>query len=251
MTRMIPFIPSYFYFISIILQVICVVHCIRRGSEQKWIYLIVFLPGIGCLIYFFMEILPARRNINWQGGLDSLLVSSSARIKRLENNLRFANTFNNRILLADAYKAVGRMDEAIELYSTSLTGAFTENEYVISKLISAYFETKQYEPLILAARKIYKAPQFTRSEAHLLYARALDITGDKEGAEREFKRMKGRFADFAARYQYGLFLQREGREKEAREILDDIVAEAPHLSPRERRYNRTWIQKSKEELTRV
>src|SRR6185312_2881083 len=126
---MIPFIPSYFYFISIILQVICVVHCLRGGSEQIRIYLIVFLPGIGCLIYFFLEILPARRNINWQGGLDSLLVSPSGRIRRLENNLRFANTFNNRILLADAYKAVGRLDEAIELYSSFLAGAFTENEY--------------------------------------------------------------------------------------------------------------------------
>ena len=248
---MIPFIPSYFYFISVALQAICVIHCLRRGAEQRWIYLIVFLPVVGCIAYFFTEILPARRNINFQGGLDTLFVSPAGRIKRLETNLRFADTFNNRILLADAYKAAGRIDEAIELYSTSLTGAFTENEYVISKLISAYFETKQYEELILLARRIYQAPQFGRSEAHLFYARALDITGDKEGAEKEFKKMKGRFADFAARYQYGLFLQREGRAKEAREILDDIVTEALHLSPRERRHNRTWIQKSKEELTRA
>ena len=248
---MIPFIPSYYYYISIALQAICVIHCLRRGAEQKWIYLIVFLPVVGCIAYFYTEILPARRNVNWQGGLDFLFVSPAGRIKRLEANLRFTDTFNNRILLADAYRAAGRMDEAIELYSTSLTGAFSENEYVISKLISAYFETRQYEKLILLARKIYTVPQFARSEAHLFYARALDITGDKEAAEKEFKRMKGRFADFAARYQYGLFLHREGREKEAREILDGIVAEAPHLSPRERRYNRTWIQKSKEELPRV
>lgn len=249
MFRMLPsYLPGYLYYISIGLQIICVIHCLRKGSEQRWIWAIIFLPVIGCIAYFFTEILPARQAGNLQAGLGSLFVSPAGRVRRLEENLRFADTFNNRVLLADAYKAAGRMEEAIELYTSSLTGAFTENEYVINQLISAYFETKQYPELILLARKIYKRPQFARSEAHLLYARALDNTGDKEGAEMEFKRMKGRFADFAARYQYSLFLQREGREKEAQVMLEDIVGEAHHLSSRERRSNRTWIQKSKEEL---
>jgi hypothetical protein len=252
MFRMLPMIPGYYYYISLVLQGICVIHCLRRGkSDQKWIWLIVFLPLIGCIAYFFTEIFPLNRTGNWSNNLGSLLVSPAARIKRLEANLHFADTFNNRILLANAYRIVGRTEEAIELYSTSLTGAFSENEYVISALISAYFETKQYDELILLARKIYKTPQFARSEAHLFYARALDLTGDKEGAEKEFKRMKGRFADFEARYQYGLFLQREGREQEAFEVLDDIVREAPHLSPRERRSSRTWILKAKEELKKA
>jgi len=248
MFRMLPFLPGYFYYISIALQIICVIHCLRKGAEQRWIWLIVFLPYIGCIAYFFTEILPATQTGNLQTGLASLFISPAGRIRRLEENLRFADTFNNRILLADAYKTAGRTQEAIELYTSSLTGAFTENEYVINQLISAYFETKQYPELIFLARKIYKRPQFARSEAHLLYARALDITGDKEGAEMEFKRMRGRFADFAARYQYSLFLQREGREKEAQDMLKDIVEEAHHLSSREKRSNRTWIQKSKEGL---
>lgn len=245
---MLPFFPGYFYYISIGLQIICVIHCLRKGTEQRWIWLIIFIPVIGCLAYIFTEVSPAGRTGAGQTGLSSLFMSPAGRIRRLEQNLHFANTFNNRILLADAYKAAGRTEEAIDLYSSSLTGAFTENEYVINQLISAYFETKQYPELILWARKIYKRPQFARSEAHLLFARALDITGDKEGAETEFKRMKGRFADFQARYQYSLFLQREGREKEAREMLKDIVGEAYHLSSRERRSNSTWIQKSREEL---
>ena len=248
---MLPFIPGYFYYISIGLQIICVIHCLRTRADQKWIWLIIFLPYIGCLAYLFTEIIPAGRTGNWQTGLGSLFISPAGRIRRLEQNLHFANTFNNRIMLADAYKAAGRLEEAIDLYTSSLTGAFTENEYVINQLISAYFETKQYPELILLARKIYKRPQFARSAAHLSYARALDLSGDKEGAETEFKRMKARFADFEARYQYGLFLQREGREKEARDVLQDIVSEAPHLSSRERRSNSTWIQKSREELKRV
>jgi hypothetical protein len=195
--------------------------------------------------------IPRRNTGDWKGDLGSLLMSPAGRIRRLEENLSFANTFNNRVLLANAYLTVGRTEEAIELYQTSLTGAFTENEYAIGRLIEAYFTTQRYAELIALARKIYKSPQFARSKAHLLYARALDLSGDKEGAEVEFKKMKGRFADFEARYQYGLFLQRAGRDEEAQVLLEDIVKEAQHLSSRERRANLTWIQKSREELKRV
>jgi len=245
---MFPGIPGYFYYISVVLQVICVLHCIRRGTQQKWIWLIVFVPYIGSIAYFFSEILPRRNMGNFQEGLGSLFASPAARVRRLEQNLQFANTFNNRVLLANAYMMAGRMEEAIELYSTSLTGAFSENEYVINRLIEAYFKTGRHPELIEMTKKIYSTPGFARSPAHLCYARALELTGDPVGADREFKKMKGRFADFEARYQYALFLQRAGRDGEAQSMLEDIVKEGPHLSSRERRANYLWIQKSKEEL---
>lgn len=251
MFRMFPGIPGYFYCVSIVLQVICVLHCIRRGTQQKWIWLIVFVPYIGSIAYFFSEILPRRSGGNWQEELSSLFVSPAARIRRLEQNLQLTNTFNNRVLLANAYMLAGRTEEAIEIYSTSLTGAFEENEYVIHRLIAAYFQTGRYAESIGLARKIYMKPGFTRSQAHLCYARALDQSGDAAGAETEFCKMKGRFADFEARYQYGLFLQRRGRDDEARHLLEDIVKESSHLSSRERRANYLWIQKSKEELRKA
>jgi hypothetical protein len=251
MSRFLPGIPIYIYYVSIALQAICVLHCIRKGTQQKWIWLIVFVPYIGSIAYFFSEILPRRAMGGFQEGLGSLLVSPAARVRRLEENLHFANTFNNRVLLANAYMAAGRMEEAIELYEGSLTGAFEENEYVIGRLIHAYFETERYPDLIRIAKKVYGQPQFARSEAHLLYARALDRLGDKVAAEQEFRKMKGRFTDFEARYQYGLFLRRAGRDEECRTVLEDIVKESSHLSSRERRGHHTWIQKSKEEIKKV
>jgi hypothetical protein len=250
MNRLFPFVPGYFYYISIALQVICVLHCLRKGTQQRWIWIIVFLPFIGSIAYFFTEILSGRELGNLQSGIGSLL-NPAGRISRLENNLRFTDTFNNRVMLADAYLAVGRTEEAIELYTSSLTGAFTENEYVISQLIAAYFKQGRYEELIPLAEKIYQRPEFARSRAQLQYACALGYTGNRQGAEKEFKKMKARFSAFEARYQYGKFLQHDGREDEARLIFKDMAEEAPHLSARERRYNRVWILKAKEELKRA
>jgi hypothetical protein len=250
MFQILRFFPSYFYFISIALQAICVIHCIRKSNQQRWIFIIIFLPLIGCLAYFFSEIVTARDLGSIQTGLGTM-INPTGRIRQLEDNLRFTDTFNNRVMLADAYLAIGRTDEAIELYTSSLTGAFTENEYVIKQLIAAYFIQQRYEELIPLAEKIYKYPEFARSKAQLQYACALSYTGDSQGAEREFKKMKARFSAFEARYQYGLFLLQAGRGEEARTIFRDITDEAPHLSGRERRFNRAWILKAKEELKRA
>jgi hypothetical protein len=250
MFQILRFFPSYVYVISIALQLICVIHCLRNNNQQRWIFIIIFLPLIGCIAYFFTEIVNGRDIGTIQSGLGTML-NPTGRIRRLENNLRFSDTFNNRVMLADAYLGVGRVDEAIELYTSSLTGAFTENDYVFRQLISAYFIKEHYQELIPLAQKISNHPEFPRSRAHIQYACALGYIGDSQGAEREFKKMKSRYSAFEARYQYGLFLQRAGRADEARHIFKDMTEEAPHLSARERRSNRAWILKAKEELNRA
>jgi hypothetical protein len=250
MFQLFRFLPSYLYVISIVLQIICVIHCIRHNNTQRWIFFIIFVPLIGCIAYFFTEIINTRDLGNVQSGLGTIL-NPTGRIRRLENNLKFSDTFNNRVMLADGYLGVGRVDEAIDLYTSSLTGAFTENDYVFRQLIVAYFIKQRYKDLIPLAQKIQNHPEFMRSRAHIQYACALGYVGDSQGAEREFRKMKARYSYFEARYEYGLFLLREGRQDEARQLFRDMTEEAPQLSARERRSNRAWILKAKEELNRA
>jgi hypothetical protein len=245
---MFGFSPS-FYYITIGLQLICVLHCIKKGNQNNWIWLIVFLPLIGCIIYIFTEIFNTRDLRQVQSGMTAVF-NPSGRIKKLEENLRFSDTFNNRVILADAYLNAGFTDKAIDLYESSLTGNFTENEYVLSKLVLAYFQKKRYDEIIPVAKKISGLPQFLRSRPHIMYAIALDYTGYHEQAEKEFLKMRSRFANYEARYQYGMFLKRASRENEATQLFTDIINEASHLSPRERRNNRQWFDQAKIELKR-
>lgn len=244
------FNDNYIYFITIALQAICVIHCLRKGSAQKWIWLIIFLPVVGSLIYIFTEMFTGNEVKQIQSVAGSVL-NPGGSIKRLEENLRFSDTFNNRIALADAYLANSQAEKAIELYESSLTGAFFENEHVNSQLIIAYFQTGFYDKVVNTAKKIYKLPQFARSKQHMLYAMALERIGDYKQAETEFKMMKGRFAYFECRYQYGLFLVRAERETEARQVFSDIVEEGAHLNSFEKRYNRGWVNLAKDELKKL
>ncbi len=179
------------------------------------------------------------------------MINPGGNIKKLEEELRFTDTFANRVKLADAYLAAGQTDKAIDLYKGSLTGAFSENEHVLMQLIAAYYEQQRYDEIIPLAKKIYKLPQFVRSKAHMLYAMSLENTGNIEQAENEFKAMKGRYSYFEQRYQYGLFLIRQGREKDAWQIFTDMLNEEQHLGQLEKKSNRVWFVKTKEELRKI
>lgn len=245
-----PYISSYFYYIELALQGICVLHCIRRGTQNKWLWIIVFLPVIGCIVYVFSEVRLNRRIGKPQIDI-AAVINPGAKIKKLEDNLRFTDTFDNKIKLADAYLAAGQTDKAVELYEKSLTGAFAENEYGITQLATAYYEQERYEDVIAMLKKINKTQQFARSRAHLLYAKALELTGNEQLAETEFKSMKGRYSNFEQRYEYGLFLIRADRIEEAYDLFSQMLDEAPHLSNMERRNHRVWLAKAREEMKKL
>ncbi|WP_259069959.1 hypothetical protein HDF24_25015 [Mucilaginibacter sp. X4EP1] len=243
-----------YYYIIIALQVYCAVHSYRRGTLGNWIFFIIFLPLLGSLFYIYREVLSNRGSgSSFKRPIVSTMpvINQKVNIKKLEEQLRFADTFANKINLADAYLASGLTDKAIDLYTTSLTGAFAENEHVMMQLMIAYFEQKRYAEVIPLGKKLYKPPQFARSKAHIAYTISLENLGETEQAENEFKAMKGRYSYFEQRYQYGLFLIRAGREKDARQIFTDMLNEESQLGPVERKANRVWFGKAKEELRNI
>jgi hypothetical protein len=244
------FFSTPFYVFTVVLQAICVIHCVRRGNTNNWIWLIVFLPLIGSLVYIFTEIINRRDIQKVQSGMGAVFNPSGA-IKKLQENLRFSDTFTNRVALADAYLGAGQTVKAIELYESSLYGNFEENEYVLNRLIQAYYTEHRYAEIIPLAKKIYSLPQFARSRSHVMYATALGYTGQPELAEKEFKSLKTRFSTYEARYQYGLFLERSNRVQEAKELFTEVLDESTHLGSREKRFNREWIAQIREQLKRM
>ena len=82
----------------------------------------------------------------------------------------------------------------------------------------------------------------------MLYAMSLGYTNNNQEAEKEFGFMKGRFSNYEARYNYGLFLKKYGRDEEAKKTFVEMVDEYAYLGPREKRNNRQWFNHAKEEL---
>jgi len=52
------FFTSLFYPWGIILQVVAIVHFIRRRPDGYWLWVVLFLGPLGALVYIFVEVLP-------------------------------------------------------------------------------------------------------------------------------------------------------------------------------------------------
>lgn len=244
------FTQNYYYYIPVALQAFCCYHAYQRGTLNRWLWIIVFVPVIGAAIYLFSEVFSSR-NIRAPKIDVGAMVNPGGKLKKLENELRFSDTFANKIKLADAYLAAGYTNNAQELYETALTGSFADNEHGLSQLLIVYFNQERYTDVIAIAQKLYKSQKFAKSKPHVLYALALEHTGHPELAEKEFKIMKGRYSCFEQRYEYGLFLKRNNRYEDAQRIFNEILDEIPQLSAMERKNARIWAVKAKEELREI
>ncbi|GAB3937564.1 tetratricopeptide repeat protein [Mucilaginibacter myungsuensis] len=240
------FAGNYYYLVTIGLQIICGIHCLRRG-RGNWLWLIIFLPVVGSIIYFIMEILPSMRTRGPRIDVGAI-VNPGAKIKKLEEDFRFTDTFQNRIKLADAYLSSGQTEQAVELYEDGLTGAFKENEHALGQLTVAYYQLERYRDAVDAASTISRHPQFVRSKAHLYQALSLEKMGQLDAADAEFKKMIGRFSYYEQRYHYGSFLLRNGRNDEAGKVFTAMLDEEQQLSPMERRAAKYWCAKARTEM---
>jgi len=236
-----------YYYLVLILQGICAFHCVRKGNQNKWIWLIVFLPLIGCIAYIFTEIITRNEMEQVQSGVSSVF-NPSGKIKKLQSNLQFRDTFDNRLALSDAYLEAGQAGLAIEIYEKNLVGTFEGHEHGNIQLIKAYYEKNRFDDAIRIAKKVYHLPQFKRSRAQTIYATALGYANRNEEAEKEFMSMNGKFSNYESRFQYGKFLLRNNRAEEAKNLFKNMLNEASHLESFERRNNRVWFSKIKEEL---
>lgn len=246
MPSIIESLYSYYYLVFI-LQGICVFHSIRKGTQQKWIWIIVFVPFFGSLAYIFTEMLKKNQFTGLQQNI-SVVVNPNGKIAELEKQYRFSATFKNKVALAEAYLAMNRASEAIELFESALIGINNDDEYVMLSLLKAYYAIENDEGVVKIGKKLAKSSLFQKSEANLYYANSLEKEGYFDLAKSEYQKMDLRLSNYEARYNYALFLLRRNETNTAKEVLENIINEHEILSKAELKQSKKWINAAEAEL---
>src|SRR5688572_7886882 len=122
----------------LILQAFCVYHAYKNNVEQRWYWLIIFFPLVGCLIYLYHNFYNQSTVQTISQGVKGV-VNSNYRVEQLEKALRFNDNVANKVNLADAYAKLGRFEEAIELYTDCLSGFMAEDPELRMKVVHAAF----------------------------------------------------------------------------------------------------------------
>jgi len=222
-----------------IAQVLCAVHVVRTGRQYFWIYLIVFVPVLGMVVYFVAEILPGLMGGGHARGAASRVAKAldpGRAVRDAERRLAMTATAENKADLAEAYLAVGRDQEALELFHDALTGIHATDPAIMLGLARTHFAREEFLETQVVLERLRRAnPDYVSSEGHLLYARSLEAQGKVDAALYEYEALAPTYPGQEARYRYALLLRQAGREADSRRILEEICQSAEYAPRHVRR----------------
>lgn len=237
---------------SIALQILCVVHAVRTGRTQPWIFIIVFLPMVGCAAYFLVEILPSLANNRRSRKVFSdvsTLIDPDREFRERKAQVELTGTPAAKAALADECARKGMFDEAIVLYSAALEEPFANDPTFLMGYARVLIEKGDFAECERALDHLRATnPDFSSQDGHLMYARALEGQNKTEAATTEYEGLIGYFAGFEAKVRYALMLQKLGSVVRARELLDGVV-KAYNRQPRHAQaLNRDWYNVARRNL---
>jgi hypothetical protein len=101
----------------LVAQALCAVHAGRTGRPFFWIYLIIFVPMLGMVVYLLAEVAPelvnSRPARRAAGGV-AIALDPGKGIREAARRVEITPTTDNKITLAGEYLRAGRTDEAID-----------------------------------------------------------------------------------------------------------------------------------------
>lgn len=232
--------------LSIAIQALLVVHCIKTGRNTIWIWVLVLLPVAGPVAYVAVELLPellggrtARRAAR---GMKRVL-DPHADLRRYEGEARLGGgnvaSFQR---YGEELTRQGRYDEAIEQYRRALTGLYEHDPNLMLGIAFAQFG--KGDPA--AARQtlddlIRLNPDFKSPQGHLLYARALEGEGNIAKAIEEYKVIATSFPGAEGAARYAQLLMAQGQKDEARKVAQELLDSARVGPAHYRRAQKEWL----------
>ena len=236
------------YYLVLALQAYCIYHIYQNRKQYYWYFVIIFIPVIGSLVYIFTQVINSKDVSNIAEEVTNI-INPTKRILDLENQLKFADTFQNRVNLGDAYLENRDFENAITNYENALDSNFKNDVYTINQLIKAYFYADNVEKVIEYSEKIKSNPEFKKSQ--YFYGIALENQHRFEEAEIELQKIDLNYSNYEERVYFAGFLIRRNKKEEAKEVLQRIVIESQNMTNPNRRKYRDSISKAQQLLNEI
>jgi hypothetical protein len=225
---------------GIILQVLALVHFIRRRPDTYWLFIIIFLGPLGAAVYIFMEVLPDAGLL--RQSFDAF--PRRKRIRQLEALVLENPAVGNYEELGDLYLEEGNFARARECYDRAiqsradLPDAFYRRGIAKIELGDFVSAVTDLEHVVLRDRK------YDSNRAAGLLAHAYANTGQADKADALFQEVTERSTLSETYYNYATFLASQRRYAEAREWIRKILSKKATMPNYLRRRERPWFRKA-------
>lgn len=213
--------------LMLFIQVALVIHAIRTARETFWVYIILFVPAIGSMIYFVTQILPhigESKSVVKMNQVLAKAIDPQKELRHRKDQLEIANTTDNRMQLADECLEAGFTTDAMTLYQSCLKGDNEFNPHIMLCLAKAYFQSIDYQQCKEQLDQLIQTnPHFKSAEGHLLYARSLEKLGRHTQALEEYAALVQCYPGEEARVRYAMLLKKSGAADQANEVFGETL----------------------------
>jgi hypothetical protein len=235
---------------TLILQVLALVHFVKRRPENYWLWIILIGGPIGASAYLLVEVLPDARLLGgvFQG------FGRRSRIQTLENTILDNPSAGNFEELAELYLDEKKYKKAREAYSKAIEGYGTRTARGAQNdtLHVYYGRAKSSLGLNDLAAAIPDLERVATADVKFDYYRAAGLLGDAYARTGNMECAAYWFAPATQYsttpetfYNYASFMKAQGRSDEAREWLDKLMGKKRTLPGYMRRVERPWFRKGK------
>lgn len=240
-----------FFIVSILLQVLLVVHIVKTGRDTSWVYIVVLIPFAGSIAYLIVEILPglfgSRHGRQAQRKVQQV-INPNKYIHSAAFDYSVADTVENAVRLADECIEKGMFSEAKSLYTKSLTGIHAHDPHFMYGLAQCEYGLQNFKECkaVLDALMEHN-PEYKNAQAHLLYARTGEQLQDVDLVMQEYEALCDYFPGPEAMYRYAAFLKTLGKTEQANAQLGRILQQAKIGG---RHYNalyKAWVTRARKE----
>jgi hypothetical protein len=233
----------FFFFASwwgVILQIVAIVHFIRRRPDTYWLFIILFLGWIGALVYIVAEVIPDAGLLR----TEFQVFPRRRRIHELErailDNPSAGNYEELGLLYLDDHdfaRARACYDRAISQRSDSIDAFYRRGvaEVELGDFAAAVPDLE---------RAVEHDPTYDFHRAIGLLAHAYAQTGQTEKAAKLFKQATNISTSSETYCNYALFLQQQKRIDEARQWAQKILDKRATMPSYQRRRERPWFRKA-------
>jgi len=234
------------------LQIALVIHVLRTGRDRVWIFVLLFLPGIGALAYIAVELLPGLfRGRTAQAAFSQAVrtVDPKRGLRRRFDAIEEADTVENRRLLAEELVAAGEFKEALETYRGIVSGVHADDPGMLLGMAKAAYGAGNFQEALQTVYRLGETnPRYQPVEAQLLYAMSLEALGRDSDAANEYAQLVTHAPGEEVRCRYALLLKKTGCKPEADALFREVLTRSRRAPGHYRRRERPWIAMAQREL---
>jgi hypothetical protein len=240
--------------LSLLISILLCVHVVRTNQQIFWIFIILFVPVLGSLVYLVAIVVPemvggTRAKRMGMAARDALDPSREYRMAKAA--IADTATVHNRMRLAAAAAALGKHAEAEQLYAEAAQGIHADDPALLIGRANALIELgRAGEALPLLDQLAADQPTRAASTA-LAQARVYEALGRYKEADSAYQWAAGRLPGLEALARYAAFLANTGRRSEAADHLAEIDRRIERSNPQFRRESRPWRDLAAQALARA